>query len=218
MLANGGQGLACCRVAILRITSSASSSAMHLHAAIRTASTCRHAPHEGRQGSLYDQRLAGRGELSRERRRSAEQSSSTARAQLDVLNISDANEISGSQTGSQRPHTSRHARRRQAAVVAGQRPAGLRRALSGHQNNASYKRGVAGSNPDVPTPCSRQFLLSVFGSPIGWWLAAGVRARKSVSAVFAQLRGQFGGGAGFPVAGNSAPVCALMPASAVVLA
>jgi hypothetical protein len=74
--------------------------------------------------------------------------------------ISDANQIVGSQTGSQRGQTSGDAGRRPATNSPAIWPFRLRQAMSGDGSVASYKRGVTGSNPVAPT---RIFRVSVRG-------------------------------------------------------
>src|SRR6266567_1105566 len=62
----------------------------------------------------------------------------------------------GSQTGSQRPPASGHARPRPATDLAGECHTGPRPATSSDRNDSSYKRGAGGSNPPAPTVLAGQ--------------------------------------------------------------
>src|SRR6478736_623536 len=74
-----------------------------------------------------------------------------ASSRKPVPSISSANEISGSQTGSQRRQTLGDAGRRLATMSSASWLFGRRWATSGDGSVASYKRGVTGSNPVAPT-------------------------------------------------------------------
>jgi len=65
--------------------------------------------------------------------------------------ISEANEIAGSQTGSQRRQMPRDTGRRQATISPGNWPFKRRQATSRDAAVAPYKRGAGGSNPPAPT-------------------------------------------------------------------
>src|ERR1700730_6718052 len=72
-----------------------------------------------------------------------------------ISSISEANQIAGSQTGSQRRQTPGDAERRPATITPANWLFRRQRAMSSDGWVAPYKRGVTGSNPVAPPPESR---------------------------------------------------------------
>src|SRR5260370_38950316 len=86
-------------------------------------------------------------------------------AKCELL-VREANQISGSQTGSQRRQASSDTGRRQATIVPANRHFRRRQPTSRDGSVAPYKRGGAGSNPVGPTtPGGMLILVGNFWEP-----------------------------------------------------